>query len=81
VHQIEACAKAGLEISVAEAAGIRGALLFRNAGHNGTKYNHVALSLGTGEDTIEAMGSKYGVSVGEVGNRFTRGGYIPGITY
>jgi hypothetical protein len=81
VHQIDACAAAGLEISVSEAAGIRGALLFREAGHNGSKYNHVVLSVGSGDDTIEAMGSAYGVAVGEIGNRFTRAGYIPGITY
>jgi cell wall-associated NlpC family hydrolase len=81
VSQIDAAADAGLECSVAEAGGIRGALLFRAAGHNNTKYNHVALSLGTGNETIEAMGSKYGVAVGEIGNRFTRAGLIPGIIY
>jgi cell wall-associated NlpC family hydrolase len=81
VSQIDACADAGLEISVSDAAGIRGALLFRPAGHNGAKYNHVALSAGSGDDTIEAMGKDYGVVVGEIGNRFTRAGYIPGITY
>jgi cell wall-associated NlpC family hydrolase len=81
VSQIDACADAGLEVSVAEAANVRGALLFRAAGHNGSQYNHVALSLGTGNDTIEAMGKNYGVAVGEIGNRFTRAGYIPGITY
>jgi cell wall-associated NlpC family hydrolase len=81
VSQIDACAKAGLEISVSEASSIRGALLFRAAGHNGSQYNHVALSLGSGNDTIEAMGKNYGVAVGEIGNRFTRAGYIPGITY
>ena len=81
VSQIDACSAAGLEISVAEAANVRGALLFRPAGHNGAKYNHVALSAGSGNDTIEAMGKDYGVVVGEIGNRFTRAGYIPGVTY
>ena len=81
VSQIEACAAAGLEISVSVASGVRGALLFREAGHNGSQYNHVALSLGSGNDTIEAMGKNYGVAVGEIGNRFTRAAYIPGITY
>ncbi len=81
VSQINAVAAAGLELSVSEAAGVRGALLFREAGHNGSQYNHVALSLGTGDDTIEAMGGRYGVCVGTVGSRFTRGGYIPGVTY
>ncbi len=81
VHQIDAVAAAGLELSVSQAAGIRGALLFRSAGHNGSQYNHVALSLGTGDDTIEAMSGRYGVCVGTVGTRFTRGGYLPGVTY
>jgi cell wall-associated NlpC family hydrolase len=81
VSQIDAVAKAGLECSVAEASNVRGALLFREAGHNGAQYNHVALSIGTGNETIEAMGSKYGVAVGTIGSRFTRAGYIPGITY
>lgn len=81
VSQIDAVAAAGLEISVAEAGGVRGALLFREAGHNGAQYNHVALSIGTGDETIEAMGSAYGVAVGTIGNRFTRAGYIPGIVY
>jgi cell wall-associated NlpC family hydrolase len=81
VSQMDAVAAAGLELSVAEAAATRGALLFREAGHNGSAYNHVALSLGTGNDTIEAMGSAYGVCVGTVGHRFTRGGHIPGVVY
>jgi cell wall-associated NlpC family hydrolase len=81
VSQMDAVAKAGLELSVADAASIRGALLFRAAGHNDSQYNHVALSLGTGDDTIEAMGKAYGVCVGTVGHRFTRGGKIPGVIY
>lgn len=81
VSQIDTVAAAGLECGVDEAGGIRGALLFREAGHNGAQYNHVALSLGTGDETIEAMGSKYGVAVGTIGSRFTRAGRIPGITY
>jgi cell wall-associated NlpC family hydrolase len=81
VSQIDAASAAGLEISVAEASNIRGALLFREAGHNGTSTNHVALSIGTGNETIEAMGSAYGVAVGTIGQRFTRGGLIPGIDY
>jgi hypothetical protein len=60
---------------------VRGALLFREAGHNDSKYNHVAISLGTGQETIEAMDTKHGVAVGEIGRRFTHGGYIPGIHY
>ncbi|WP_412743618.1 peptidoglycan-binding domain-containing protein [Krasilnikovia sp. MM14-A1004] len=81
VSQIDASHHAGLGLSVSDAATTRGALLFRRAGHNGSKYNHVAISLGTGEETIEAMDSKHGVAVGEIGHRFTDGGYIPGIQY
>lgn len=81
VSQIDTVAGAGLECSVAEASNIRGALLFREAGHNGSKYNHVALSNGSGNETIEAMGSAYGVVVGTIGERFTRAGLIPGIIY
>jgi cell wall-associated NlpC family hydrolase len=81
VHQIEASQHAGLALSVEQAAGIRGALLFRRAGHNNSQYNHVAVSLGTGEETIEAMSGRHGVAVGEIGNRFTDAGYIPGIVY
>ncbi|RZU51419.1 NlpC/P60 family protein [Krasilnikovia cinnamomea] len=81
VSQIDASHHAGLGLSVSEAASVRGALLFRRAGHNGSQYNHVAVSLGTGDETIEAMGRAHGVAVGEIGNRFTDGGYIPGIQY
>jgi cell wall-associated NlpC family hydrolase len=81
VSQIDASRGAGLEITVDQAAGCRGALLFRQAGHNGSKYNHVAISLGTGDETIEAMGKAHGVAVGEIGNRFTHAGLIPGIQY
>ncbi|HET9142636.1 peptidoglycan-binding protein [Actinophytocola sp.] len=81
VSQMDAVAAAGLECSVEEASGIRGALLFREAGHNGSQYNHVALSVGSGNETIEAMGTAYGVAVGTIGHRFTRAGLIPGITY
>ena len=81
VSQIDASHHAGLALTVDEAAGIRGALLFRRAGHNGSQYNHVAISLGTGEETIEAMNRNHGVAVGEIGHRFTDAGYIPGIYY
>lgn len=80
-HQIDACADVGREISVDDARSIRGALLFRPAGHQGKKYNHIALSLGSDDDTIEAMGRDYGVRRGEIGRRFTRAGLIPGIVY
>jgi cell wall-associated NlpC family hydrolase len=67
--QIAAC-KA---IPVAEAARIRGALLW----HSG----HIAISLGDGANTVEAMGRKYGVVQGRIASRFTKGGLIPGMNY
>ena len=60
-------------MSVAEAARTPGALLFN--GH------HVAISLGDGVHTIEAMGSKYGVKIGNIGNRFEDGGTVKGLKY
>ena len=71
-NQKSTCQSAGLGISVSEATGIKGALLF--------KEGHVAISLGDGR-TIEAMGSDYGVCIGSVGSRFTSGGKIPGMQY
>ncbi|MHB8875859.1 MAG: C40 family peptidase [Myxococcaceae bacterium] len=61
------------KISVAEAARTPGALLFN--GH------HVAISVGDGVHTIEAMGSKYGVRIGTIGRRFEDGGLVPGLKY
>jgi len=60
-------------IPVAQAGTTRGALLF----HPG----HVAVSLGDGKHTIEAMGTAYGVRKGTVAGRFTSGGLIPGMSY
>jgi cell wall-associated NlpC family hydrolase len=61
------------KMSVAEAARTPGALLFN--GH------HVAISVGDGVHTIEAMGSKYGVKIGTIGNRFEDGGTVKGLKY
>ena len=61
------------KISVREAARTPGALLFN--GH------HVAISVGDGVHTIEAMGSKYGVRIGTIGNRFEDGGLVKGLKY
>ncbi|MDP1830283.1 MAG: peptidoglycan-binding protein [Archangium sp.] len=60
-------------ISVQEAARTPGALLFN--GH------HVAISVGDGVHTIEAMGSAYGVRIGTIGNRFEDGGLVKGLKY
>lgn len=64
---------ANLERSVADAANIRGAVL-RHPGH-------IAVSLGDGAHTVEAMGKQYGVLQGNIGNRFSQGGLIPGLAY
>lgn len=65
--------RATQRISVQEAARTPGALLFN--GH------HVAISVGDGVHTIEAMGSRYGVRIGTIGNRFEDGGLVRGLTY
>jgi cell wall-associated NlpC family hydrolase len=62
-----------VKISVEQAAKTRGALLF----HPG----HVAISLGDGVHTVEAMGRKYGVVQGKISGRFTVGGLVPGMNY
>lgn len=62
--QAAAVAAAGKSMSIEAAIGTRGALLFRM----GTPYNHTAISLGNGQ-TIEAMGSAYGVCIGSAGGR------------
>lgn len=60
-------------ISVASAKNIRGALLYTDG--------HVAISLGDGNTTIEAMNEQAGVRKGNISNRFPRAALIPGMTY
>lgn len=61
-------------ISVQEAARIPGALLFN--GH------HVAISLGDGVHTIEAMGTRQGVTIGRISpGRFEDGGLVRTLRY
>lgn len=72
-QQRAACAKANLLLPVNEAALIPGCLVF----HPG----HVAITLGDGKQTIEAMGEKYGVLKGNIGNRFSAAGRLPGMNY
>lgn len=71
--QMAAIERAGLTRSVAQCARIRGALLW----HPG----HIAISLGDGAHTVEAMGRQYGVVQGNIGSRFSRGGLVPGLVY
>ncbi|MBS1149102.1 MAG: hypothetical protein H6Q89_800 [Myxococcaceae bacterium] len=61
------------KMSIAQASRTPGALLFN--GH------HVAISVGDGVHTIEAMGSKYGVRIGTIGNRFEDAGTVKGLKY
>lgn len=70
--QLAACER----ISVESASKIRGALLFPLP-----DAHHVAISLGDGSHTVEAMGRKYGVVQGDIGTRFGTGGLIPGLDY
>ncbi len=63
--QWAAVARAGRTMSIDAAIRTRGALLFRIGV---SEYNHVAISLGNGS-TIEAMGSAYGVCIGNAGGR------------
>jgi hypothetical protein len=70
-------------ISVAQASGIPGALLFVGDG-TGSGRNaivHVAFSRGNGT-TVEARGAKWGVGSWNVAGRtFRYGGLIPGVDY
>ncbi|WP_205712146.1 C40 family peptidase [Euzebya rosea] len=77
-NQYLACARAGREISVADAVRTYGALLFRTPGQPG----HVAISLGNGQ-TIEARGRRYGVGSwsATAGRSWTHGGLVPGVAY
>lgn len=73
INQIGAARRAGLSISVEQAAKTRGALLWTPG--------HIAVSLGDGKSTVEARGRKYGVVQHIIGNRFREGGKIPGLKY
>jgi peptidoglycan hydrolase-like protein with peptidoglycan-binding domain len=75
--QRQAIEAAGLACSVDDARSIPGALLFNS--------HHVAVSLGTGNETIEAMGEQWNVRRGSIdgksGSRFDGAGRIPGLRY
>jgi hypothetical protein len=69
---------AGLSCSVDEARHVRGALLFNS--------HHVAVSLGDGVGTIEAMGEAFNVRKGKIdgtsgGSRFDGAGRVPNLQY
>jgi cell wall-associated NlpC family hydrolase len=76
--QADACKRAGTTITVAQAAYSRGAVIWRQRG--GGANDHVVISLGDGQHTIEAMGTAYGVRVGKIAGRdWTGAGIIPGM--
>jgi cell wall-associated NlpC family hydrolase len=84
--QYETSLQAAAAVPVAVAAATRGALLF--AGPNGS--DHVAISLGDGVHTVEALNTQVGVVVdGSPGSadsiplaqRFAYGALIPGLDY
>lgn len=63
-------------VPIAEAVGIRGALLFHPPGFGGDPVEHIAVSLGNGS-TIEARGSAYGVVVVPgAAQRFNKGALV-----
>ncbi|NHA02045.1 C40 family peptidase [Nocardioides sp. W3-2-3] len=72
--QWQTCVSRGKTIGVRDALHTRGALLFRiGVG----EYDHVAISLGDGQHTVEAMGSAYGCGVfGGANTRTWTGGAI-----
>jgi cell wall-associated NlpC family hydrolase len=77
INQIAAVRRAGLQLSIDEAAYVRGAVLFRKGNPN-----HIVVSLGDGRHTIEARGTKYGVVQHTIAGRgWTDAGKIPGLIY
>lgn len=81
-YQWRHCVNHGLGLPVAEAAKIRGALLFvgDGSGVGREAITHVAVSLGDGS-TFEARGVAWGVGSWPVANRFDFAGLIPGVSY
>lgn len=79
--QYQYCEDRGGAISVDEAAVTRGAILERSPWVRGDS-GHIAISLGTGNETIEAMGSAYGIRRGTIhGRTFNHGARVPGVVY
>ncbi|MCU1588785.1 MAG: hypothetical protein JWP11_41 [Frankiales bacterium] len=79
LNQQEFCASHGTGITVDKAFHIVGALVFR-VGLGGT--DHVAISMGDGKHTIEAMGRAYGVVDGPISGRgWNSAGLVPGLSY
>jgi hypothetical protein len=89
--QLQHCIDSGTQVSLGEAESTRGALLFTNRDAAGAvadpaagrpAHGHVAISLGGGSGTIEAMGTQWGVATQLLTNRsFSHGALVPGLTY
>lgn len=86
-YQARHCNNYGKMISVAEAIGTKGALLFRFVPADGWESGsrpsaaHVAISLGDGT-TMEARSSRHGVGhFSAYGRGWTQGALIPGVEY
>jgi cell wall-associated NlpC family hydrolase len=78
--QAAICRRAGTTMTVSQAAYTRGAVIWHEYG--GGANDHIVISLGDGQHTIEAMGRAYGVVVGKIQGRskpWTGAGYVPGI--
>lgn len=76
--QYALCAQHHTLITPAAAKHIKGAILF--LGHAGSE--HVVISLGNGQDTIEARGKAYGVGYFSINrDNWSGAAYIPGMWY
>jgi cell wall-associated NlpC family hydrolase len=78
--QAALCRRKGTTMTVEQAAYTRGAVIWHEYG--GGPNDHVVISLGDGQHTIEAMGRAYGVVVGKIQGRskpWTGAGWVPGI--
>jgi len=68
----------GIQISVGEAAVIKGAMLLRRSANSG----HIAISNGDGDTTLEARGRLYGVVRYVISGRtWDYGVLVPGVEY
>jgi hypothetical protein len=82
-NQHALCVKKGHKISQAQAKVTPGALGFASGSSHGPSGWHVVISQGTGNATIEARSTKYGINVFPIeGRNFNQGWYLcPGFDY
>lgn len=81
--QYELAVKKDTTIPVKRALYIRGALLFQAGSDPSGKYGigHVAISMGNGKDTFEALGTGYGTNEFGDARNFTKAALVPGMKY